>query len=132
MELEVGRINMRIYGVKLVISPVRKTISKITRLKIFVRNEERQAGESRQRMKEAGKRGRIPFFARRRGGTALDIEEYERGLETPDTSEVKERTREMEAAETAMESKNEAIERTIVKRFLQKQPPRKSTGQRGH
>jgi hypothetical protein len=121
---------MRVYGVKLVISPVRKTISKITRLRIFVRNEEGRASESKERTKEAGKRK--PFFARRRARKTSDIEEYERRLETPDTFEVKERTREMEAAETAMESKNEAIERTIEKRFLQKQPPRKRSDRRGH
>jgi hypothetical protein len=60
------------------------------------------------------------------------VEQDKKYSNTPDTFEVMERKREMEAAETAMESKNEAIERTKEKRFLQKQPPRKRTGQRGH
>ncbi|MBI4734153.1 MAG: hypothetical protein HY779_04995 [Rubrobacteridae bacterium] len=46
-------------------------------------------------------------------------------------AEQEEVVRELEAAESAKESNREVVERSIDKRFLQKQPPRKRTGRRG-
>jgi hypothetical protein len=116
---------MKLYEVKLVLSPAKGAASRDTKLKIIV-------SETGRRVSGQRSRAHMPDNARKRDDTILDVEQNKKYSHAPDAFEVTERKREMEAAETAMESKNEAIERTMEKRFLQKQPPRKHTGQRGH
>jgi hypothetical protein len=45
-------------------------------------------------------------------------------------SEQEEKRRELEAKESEIESRQEEYERSVTKRFLQKQPPRKRTKRR--